>query len=283
MESPIYLLPQLFEAVVLARPSKVCKSPYLADIMVNGGEENVMAHTPALGCCGMIVPGARVLCTKSSSEKNKSKYVIHHVIDKDESIIGVNPMLGNPIVESLLLNHKIPQFQNITQLESEHTVKGWGGEGEGGEEEDDESRFDFTFVNESGARVYCEVKCVPLADIVDVSKKDRKKIDESKYDMKKKIAIFPDGYRRKKSEPVSERALKHVNHLRRIKEAHPEVECALIFLIQRTDVVAFKPSSLDPIYQKALYQARDAGVEIIPFCVEWCGSECYERGMVPMI
>ncbi len=282
MESPIYLLSQLFEAVVLARPSKVCRSPYLADIMVNGGEENVMAHTPALGCCGMIVPGARVLCTKSHSETNKSKYIIHHVIQKDGSIVGVNPMLGNPIVKSLLLNHKIPHFQNITQLESEYTVKGEEGSEEDGTEEE-ESRFDFTFVNEEGARVYCEVKCVPLADIVDVSEKERKKIDESKYDISKKIAIFPDGYRKKKSEPVSVRALKHVNHLRRIKESNPNVVCALIFLIQRTDVVAFKPSSLDPIYQKAVYEARDAGVEIMPICVEWRGSECYERGMVPMI
>ena len=279
MESPIYLLPQLFEAVVLARPSKVCKSAYLADVMINGGEENVMAHTPALGCCGMIVPGVRVLCTKSPSEKNKSKYIIHHVIQKDGSIVGVNPMLGNPIVKSLLLNNKIQQFQNITQLESEYTVKGE----EGSEEDGEASRFDFTFVNEDGARVYCEVKCVPLADIVDMSEKERKKIDESKYDLSKKIAIFPDGYRKKKSEPVSERALKHVNHLREIKEKSPNVVCALIFLIQRSDVVAFKPSSLDPIYQKAVYEARDAKVEIVPICVEWRGSECYYLKTVDMI
>ncbi len=272
--SPLFTLPTLYKAKVLARPSKVCKSPYLADVTVyddnnNIIEENVMAHSPALGCCGMIVPDVFVLCTKSPSEKNKSKYIIHHVIQKDGSIVGVNPMLANPIVRSLLLNQKIPLFQNISQLESEYTV--------------DESRFDFTFVNEEGCRVYLEVKNVPLADVVDVSEKERKKLDLSQYDLSKKIAIFPDGYRKKKSEPVSERALKHVNHLRAIKEENPQVLCALLFLIQRSDVVSFKPSSLDPIYQKAVYEARDAGVHILPLCVEWKDNEVHFLKFVPMI
>ena len=63
---------------VVARPSKICKSPYLADIKVfdddnNIIEENVIAHSPALGCCGLIIPNVFVLCTKSNSIKNKSR------------------------------------------------------------------------------------------------------------------------------------------------------------------------------------------------------------------
>jgi DNA-binding sugar fermentation-stimulating protein len=266
MSEPIYTLPQLYKGVILHRPSKVCKSPYLADVKIfdNDGnvlEENVMAHSPALGCCGLIATNVNVLCTKSESTKNKSKYIIHHVIDENNSIIGVNPMLANPIVKSLLLNNKIDQFQNITQLKSEVTV--------------DESRFDYTFLNEYGQKVYLEVKNVPLADVVDLSSKERKKLDLSQYDLSKKIAIFPDGYRKNKDETISVRALKHVTHLTTIHKDNPDIICALVFLIQRTDVVSFKPSSLDPIYQKAVYDAFDSGVKILPICVKWIDNHCY--------
>jgi DNA-binding sugar fermentation-stimulating protein len=272
---PIYNLPKLYKCLVLARPSKVCKSPYLADVKVfdeegNVIEENVMAHSPALGCCGLISKDAYVMCTKSESLKAKSKYVIHHVVQKSKeslelhSVIGVNPMLANPIVKSLLLKNKIEEFQNISELKAEITV--------------DESRFDFTFINQEGKRVYLEVKNVPLADFVDVTEKERKKLDIEHnmhlYDFNKKIAIFPDGYRKNKDEPVSPRALKHVNHLAKIHKENPDVLCALVFLIQRTDVVSFKPSSLDPIYEKAVYDAVEDGVLVLPYCVSWEGSNC---------
>ncbi len=85
---PIYNLPPLYKALVLNRPSKVCKSPYLADVRIfdefgNVLEDNIMAHSPALGCCGLISTGAYVLCTKSESTKNKSKYVINHVLQEN--------------------------------------------------------------------------------------------------------------------------------------------------------------------------------------------------------
>ena len=281
----VYKLPKLYKALVLARPSKVCKSPYLADIQVydddyNVIEENVMAHSPALGCCGLISSGAYVFCTKSESLKAKSKYIIHFVFQNQimeinkvvtfhQNLIGTNPMLANPIVKSLLLNNYITEFQNITQLKSEFTI--------------DESRFDFVFINEGGQTVYLEVKNVPLADVIDVTDKDKKKMDLSAYDYSKKIAIFPDGYRKNKDEPVSERALKHVNHLKKIRMENPDTLCALVFLIQRDDVDSFKPSSLDKIYHDAVYEALEAGVMIIPLCVSWSGSSCYYLKRVPLL
>ena len=271
---PIYILPQLYKSIIISRPSKVCKSPYLADIQVfdeheNVIEENIMAHSPALGCCGLITTNVNVLCTKSDSMKTKSKYVIHHILQEDHSIIGVNPMLANPIVKSLLINNKINEFLNISDLKSEVKIS--------------DSRFDFTFLNENGQKVYLEVKNVPLADVVDLSIKERKKVDLSSYDKSKKIAIFPDGYRKNKSEPVSERALKHINHLDMIHKENPDTICALLFLIQRNDVSYFKPSSLDPIYQKAVYDAYENGVKILAICVEWIDNKCYYLKNVDML
>lgn len=271
----IYTLPKLYKAQVLSRPSKICKSPYLADVKIfdeenNIIEENVMAHSPALGCCGLISKDSVVLCTKSESVKAKSKYVIHHVIQKSldseskDSVIGVNPMLANPIVKSLLLNNKITEFQNIKDLKAEITVE--------------DSRFDYTFLNEEGKRVYLEVKNVPLAYVVDITEKERKKLDLEHnmhlYDFNKKIAIFPDGYRKNKDEPVSPRALKHVNHLTKIHKEDPDIICALLFLVQRSDVEYFKPSNLDPIYKEAVYNSLESGVLVLPYCVIWENNTC---------
>jgi DNA-binding sugar fermentation-stimulating protein len=268
----IYSLPKLYKAKILARPSKICKSPYLADVQVfdefdNIIEENVMAHSPALGCCGMIIPDVYVLCTKSESTTNKSKYIIHNIIQETiglnfilQEIIGVNPMLANPITKSLLLNNKIEDFQDIKELKSEVVVH----------DGDHNSRFDFSFLTNKNQKVYLEVKNVPLADL-------------RSYDPYSKIAIFPDGYRKNKSEPVSERALKHVNHLAKIHKEDPSTLCVLLFLIQRNDVDSFKPSSLDPIYQKAVYDAIDIGVQVIPVCVSWKDNSCYYLKKVKVV
>ena len=253
MMEPIYVLPQLYKAMILSRPSKICKSPYLADVNIydvdgNKIEENVMAHSPALGCCGLITTNSFVYCTKSNSVRNKSKYIIHHVLQDDHSIIGVNPMIANPIVKSLLLNNKIDEFQNITNLQSEVTI--------------DESRFDFSFQNDQNLKVYLEVKNVPLTLQNDLSSNT-------------KTAIFPDGYRKNKNEPISIRALKHVNHLTSIHIKDTTTICVLLFLIQRNDVVSFQPSPVDKIYQQAIYDAYSSGVKILPICVEWKGNECF--------
>ena len=101
MEEYIYSLPKLYKGLVLARPSKVCKSPYLADVRIfdehdNIIEDNVMVHSPALGCCGLIAPNVYVLCSKSESTKNKSKYVIHQVCVENDREKG----LGNPLVST---------------------------------------------------------------------------------------------------------------------------------------------------------------------------------------
>jgi DNA-binding sugar fermentation-stimulating protein len=273
----LYQTSKLYKAQVINRPSKICKSPYLADIKVydddgNVLEENVMAHSPALGCCGLVSSGAYVMCTKSDSTKNKSKYVIHHVFNEDGFIIGINPMLANHIVRELINQNKIdnPLFQNVVNMKQEYSIE--------------ESRFDFHFYTQCNKEVFLEVKNVPLADVVDVTAKERKKMDLTKYNNNEKIAIFPDGYRKNTNVPISERAVKHTNHLQKLYEEDPENRiCAILFLIQRTDVTSFKPSSLDKFYQEALYDAHNAGVYVLPICVEWKDNKCYYLKDVPLL
>jgi hypothetical protein len=52
-----------------------------------------------------------------------------------------------------------------------------------------------------------------LADYEDVLKREWKNVDETGYKEDEKIAIFPDGYWKHHTEPVSERAIKHLRHL----------------------------------------------------------------------
>ena len=113
-----------------------------------------------------------------------------------------------------------------------------------------------------------EIKNVPLADYEDMSSKERKKMDFTGRDWNSKVAYFPDGYRKKITEPVSPRALKHVRELTTIKK-ETKVRCILCFVIQRTDVNRFTASVIDEEYRSAVKDAIETGVEIITLVIKW--------------
>lgn len=47
----LYKFDALYEGVVAKRPSKSCKTPYVADVVIESNE-NILGHSPSLGCCG---------------------------------------------------------------------------------------------------------------------------------------------------------------------------------------------------------------------------------------
>ena len=113
-----------------------------------------------------------------------------------------------------------------------------------------------------------EVKNVPLADYEDLCIKDRKKMCYDERAIDSKIAYFPDGYRKKSTDTVSPRALKHIRELTLIKK-ESITRCIMCYVIQRTDVDRFQPSIIDPEYRQAFKEAVEAGVEIITLVVRW--------------
>ena len=113
-----------------------------------------------------------------------------------------------------------------------------------------------------------EVKNVPLADYEDLCIKDRKKMCYDERAIDSKIAYFPDGYRKKSTDTVSPRALKHIRELTLIKK-ESITRCIMCYVIQRTDVDRFQPSIIDPEYRQAVKEAVEAGVEIITLVVRW--------------
>ena len=148
-----------------------------------------------------------------------------------------------------------------------------------------DSRFDFSGIDENGIPFIMEVKNVPLADYEDMTENERSKMDFSGYNFNSKVAYFPDGYRKKSSDPVSPRALKHIRELTLIKrETIQNTRCIMCYVIQRTDVECFQPSIIDPEYRAAVKEALEAGVEIITMVVQWTkdGEAHFVRDDLPI-
>jgi DNA-binding sugar fermentation-stimulating protein len=274
-EIVLYNATKFRKALVINRPSKKIKSPYLADIKLFDDANNLidiehLAHSPTLGCNGMIAPNVIVYVAENNDEKDekrKSKYTIFNIqISNPEIIIGVHPMTANAIFENILKYNIIDEFKNAINIRREVKILN--------------SRIDF-YCEINGKKIFLEVKNVPIADYINSpieSKKEKKDknsiLDFSEYNQYEKIGLFPLGYRKKKEDLISPRAYKHLEDLIEIqkKENH---QAYLIYIIQRTDVKYFSPSLIDKTYYDKVYEAIDNGVKVIPLLVNWKDESVY--------
>lgn len=300
----VHSINNTYIAYIHNRPSKIIKTPYLGDCSVYTNEsnknnikkleknkkcqklnvinDNILVHLPSLGTCGLTESGKFIIVTPKISKTAKSKYLTQLTyITKPNTIVGINPMLANEIVHNMLKNNIIPLLSNFDEIKPEATFG--------------KSRIDFR-CKKGENTVYIEVKNVPLADHYDLSKIELKKLMKNEEFVKvynekikkytKKIALFPDGYRKDKNAPVSERAVKHFDELIKINKLENH-ESYLIYIIQRKDIEAFSPSRLDKIYRDKFKEAIQNGVKIIPICVEWVQDpncintyNCYTRKII---
>jgi len=266
--STLMKLNNLIEGQVVKRPSKYIKTPYVADIFCN--DEEILGHTASLGCCGLADVNATILMSLSPESKSKPKNQANmkctHTVylsvlrsGDNEQIIGIHPKLAETLTEAALNANLLTRLQNIKRYRRETTIY---------IKDKIDSRFDFTGVDQNGIPFIIEVKNVPLADYEDVTAKERVKMDFSDRDFNSKVAYFPDGYRKKTSDPISPRALKHIKELTLIKK-ETSMRCIMCYVIQRTDANRFQPSIIDPEYRNAFKEAIDAGVEVITMVVSW--------------
>jgi len=273
-------LKEVCRGEIVNRPSKKCKTPYVADVRIEmDQDQEILGHSPSLGCCGLADKGAIVLMTPTSGSASTSSsgsskqtkqpvcsYRIDLAIYKEddkEIIVGINPKLGETIAEEALKQNCIACLQNVKSYTREVKIMN--------------SRFDFAGIDENGTPFVLEIKNVPLADYVDVPKKDRiqclAQLEHKNFN--EKIAYFPDGYRKNSTDVVSPRALKHIQELEEIAITG-KVRAILCFIVQRNDVKQFQTSNIDLIYKAAVYKASQNGVEIITIQVEWTTQgKCY--------
>jgi len=259
----IHQLSDLVSGTVVKRPSASIKSPYVADVTYE--DNTILGHCPSLGCCGLADKDATVLMAPAKNPKSKCQYTVYLSSLYDEKkdkrvIVGIHPKLAEQIVENCISRNHFSWLPNISNYTREFVIKD--------KELDVDSRFDFHGFDNNNQEFIVEVKTVPLADYEDIPKKERKGKNYDEIPFENKIAYFPDGYRKKATDPVSPRALKHVNELRILKETK-NIRTILCFVIQRNDVSSFQPSIIDPIYRDAVYAAKNAGVEIYAVVCKW--------------
>ena len=272
MKHLLLKLDDLIEGAVYKRPSKYIKTPYVADVIPfmdsteTMNRESVLAHSAALGCCGLADVGASVLMSmitpKKEDEKLHCSYRIYLSIFKEknnETIVGIYPKLAEDLTEIALKNNYLHILQNVKSHRRETVIYVEG---------KIDSRFDFSGIDSNGVPFIMEVKNVPLADYEDIDSNERKKKCYDGYDPNSKVAYFPDGYRKKKTDTVSPRALKHIKELTLIKK-ESKTRCIMCYVIQRSDVKCFQPSIIDPEYREAFKNAAESGVEIITMVVQW--------------
>ena len=258
----------LIEGQVIKRPSKYIKTPYVADIIPYNDEKSILGHTASLGCCGLADVGATILMSpvpktkKPNDDKLHCEYRVYLSVIKErneEIIIGIHPKLAEELAESALKNNLLNILQDVKRYSRETVIRVKGKV---------DSRFDFSGIDCNGVPFIMEVKNVPLADYEDITAKDRKGKCYDDRCADSKVAYFPDGYRKKVTDTVSPRALKHIKELTLINR-ESKLRCIMCYVIQRTDVSSFQPSVIDPQYRTAFYEAMEAGVEIITMVVQW--------------
>ena len=254
----IYNIDNLQKCQVVKRPSSKCKTPYVADVKLSN-DELTLAHTPSLGCCGLCETDCFVMVKENEIKKTCTHSVILSCIEENDKdiYIGIYPKLAENIVEKALTMNCFTQLQNIKKIEREKKFLN--------------SRFDFYGLDENDTEFILEVKNVPLSNYFENIYKDYKEIydfHKDKYPADKKIAYFPDGYRKKKGDVVSPRALKHVQELEKIA-IEKKIKTYLCFVIQREDAEMFQISLLDPEYRKAVQSALEKGVIILTLHIKW--------------
>ena len=226
---------------VIKRPSASVKSPYMADVLLYGednqdNEENsILAHTPSLGCSGYVDKGKEILLLPKLGGKTKSSHSVEFAYEENTNIlVGTNPNIANSIVYNLLINKKLDKFKNY---DNNNVYR---------EKTKGNSRFDVYIKDEENVEHFIEIKTAPVKDF------------------QNNCAIFPKGYRKKKSDPFSPRAIKHLKELTSLAK-EDNTKCYLIFVVPRNDTEYFTPCKEDPLYCDAFTNAVQGGVKMISF------------------
>ena len=119
----MYQLTQLTYGKIIKRPSASCKTPYVADGTINDEDSCVLAHTPALGCCGLSDKESNVYMTQAAS-KNICSYKVQLASLYEPKIgknilIGINPKLAEDLVMSSLQQNLLGFLEDLKSFQRE--------------------------------------------------------------------------------------------------------------------------------------------------------------------
>ncbi len=230
----------LVGVTVLKRPSATIKSPYVADVRYDDGRV-ALCHTPGLGCCGLVEAGRRIyVCMGSAGSKTECVAHIAECVDSEGVFYnGIHPMISQAAARGLL---------HLINAEARWVAEVVVEEG---------TRLDYVGTLPNGKKIYVEIKNAMVSLEDDKPRADRR-------------AVFPEGFRKKKDEPVSPRAVKHAQVLQRLLSAPDTEACYLLYTVPRTDCGdGMTVNARDPIYYAAVRDAVRAGVRVRAFALNY--------------
>jgi DNA-binding sugar fermentation-stimulating protein len=231
----------MLRATVLCRPARTNKSPYVCEIVVDGTDAPALCHSPGLGCSGLVAAGRSVWVIPNLSLTTKTHYTaqVAECTDTEGTYrVGIHPLASQrqarPFLDKLGLGPGI-------EWKAEAFV-------------DDHTRLDYLGTQADGRKIYVEVKNAMISHEADTEPRATRK------------AIFPEGFRKKKTDPVSPRAVKHANTLAALAAKPDTAAAILLFVLPRDDCgggLIINPT--DKVYSEAIMGALKAGVQIRVF------------------
>ena len=235
----------LIEGVLIKRYKR-----FLADIKINNGEI-VTAHCANTGPMkGLLNEGAKVRISFSSSPKRKLPWTWEQVkvlgSNNKDVWVGINTLFANKLIKKVIEQNLLKdKLGDIAEIKSEVPYG-----------KDKKSRIDFLLTpkssNPDNRNIYVEVKNTTWT--------------------KNNVALFPD--------TETKRGQKHLIEL---KHLIPKSKSVLIPCITRKDVDYFAPGDeADPLYGKLFRESTNAGMLLIPCCLEFHQDHITWNGFRPL-
>jgi len=120
---------------------------FFVDVKVNN--QIITAHCPNSGSMfGLLDKNNKIWISKSNNPKRKLKYTLE-LIKVKGSLVGVNTIFANKIVQEGLKNKSINEFNDFENIKPEAVY-------------DKETRFDF-LLEKNNRKIYLEIKNVTLS------------------------------------------------------------------------------------------------------------------------
>ena len=222
----------LQRAKVVKRPSASIRSPYVADIQLDDGS-HALCHTPGLGCSGLVEKDS-VIYVNASKPGSKTDFTAQIAECRDAQgpvFIGVHSLISQIAAKGLL-----SRISETATWSQEVRI-------------DESTRIDYVGTMPNNKKLYVEIKTAIVSHEMTLPRDKRR-------------AIFPDGYRKKVTDTISPRAVKHAECLTDLMSKADTEACVLLFIVSRNDCETLLINPKDPIYCDALKKAKDAGVQL---------------------
>lgn len=195
---------------------------FLADVELADGSP-LRAHCPNTGAMtGCSEPGSRVWLWDSGNERRKYRHTLELVAAGDHWVC-VNTARANQVMAAAIEDAQVPPLAGYESLRREPAIPSGKG------------RFDLLLSDATKGDCYVELKSLTLG-------------------LADGYGAFPDA--------PSERALKHVAELRRVRS---ELRCraVLMFCVMHSGVrIATTADAIQPAYGEQVRQAMAEGVEV---------------------